>query len=58
MAEIPGCLVTDSERPLDLIGADPLLRLAHEVGCDDPLPKGKFGIVEDGSRHDRELVAA
>src|SRR6266566_481058 len=58
VAEIPSGLVTDAEHPLELIGADTFLGLAHDVGSHEPLPQRKVGVVENRARHDRKLVAA
>src|SRR5204863_306775 len=55
---IPGGLVADTEHSLELVGANTLLGLTHDVGSHEPLPKLKVGVVEDGSGHDRELVTA
>src|SRR3990167_419608 len=58
VAEIPGGLVGDTEHPLQLIGGDALLGLAHGVGSKKPLPEGKVGVVHDGAGRDREVVSA
>ena len=51
-------LVGDTDRPLDLVRADALLRLADQVDRYEPLPERKVRVVEDGARSDAEAVAA
>ena len=58
MAEIPGCLVADTDRTLDLVGADALLGLDHQIDGDEPLPERELRVVEDRARGDGEAVAA
>ena len=58
MAEIPSCLVSHSQGPLELERADSLLGLAHQIDGDEPLTEGKVGIVHDGTSRHGELVAA
>lgn len=57
VAEIPSCLVAHGEHPLELVGADPLLGLHHQVDGQEPLPKRQVRILKDCSRANRELVA-
>ena len=47
VAEIPGGLVGHTEHPLQLVRADALLRLAHHVDGEEPLPQREFGVVEE-----------
>jgi len=58
MAEIPRRLVADPERPLNLIGAHPLARLAEQVNGGEPLDEWQMGVMEDAVRRDRELIIA
>ncbi len=58
MAEIPCCLVTDTQHPLELVGAHSLAGLAQDVGRKEPLGQRKVRIVEHGSRQNGELVTA
>ena len=58
MAEIPGCLVRDSEGPLYLISRDSFLRFAHKIDGDKPFMQRQVGIVHDSSAHNGELVPA
>src|SRR3954451_5160518 len=58
VAEIPGGLVADSEHPLQLIGADALLRLAHDVDGEEPLPQRELGVVKEGAHTNAELIPA
>jgi len=57
MAEIPSGLIADLEHPLELVGRDSLLGLAHHVDRKEPLPERELGIVKDGPDADAELVA-
>ena len=58
MAEVPGRLVGDAERPLDLVRAHPLLGLAEQVDAQKPLPQGQVRVIENRPRRDRKLVPA
>ncbi len=58
VAEIPRCLIADSQSPLDLVGAHALAGLAEQVGSKEPLPKREVGVVKDCASRHRKLVAA
>ena len=58
VAQIPGCLVCDSQGSVELIGAHALFGFAHQVDRQEPLAQWKVGVVHDGSRRDAELIAA
>ena len=58
VAQIPGCLVGDSQGPMKLIGAHAFLGFAHEVDGRKPFTQGQVGVVHDGVRGDGEMVAA
>lgn len=58
MAEIPCCLVADSNRPLDLTGRNTLLGFAQEQGGHKPLRQRQVGIVKDRSSSYRKLIVA
>ncbi len=58
VAQIPGSLVGDVQLPLELIGADALTGIAHEVDGDEPLAERQVGVVHDRARGHAELVAA
>jgi hypothetical protein len=58
MAEIPGGLIGDAQHPLQLVCANALLGLAHDVDGKEPLPQRQLRVVEDGADADAELVAA
>ncbi len=58
VAEVPGGLVRDPERPLDLVGRSALLALKHQVDGREPLPERELRVVEDSPRGDGESVVA
>ncbi len=58
VAQIPGCLVCDSQGPVKLIGAHSLFGFAHEVNGREPFTQGQVGVVHNGSRGDGEMVVA
>jgi hypothetical protein len=58
MAEIPCCLIANSEHSLELIGTHTLAGLAKHISCKKPLYERKMGIMEDSSRSYGELIAA
>ena len=51
-------LLADAEDALELVRADALLGLDHEVDRQEPLPEGQLGIMERVPDPDAELVAA
>ena len=58
MAEIPSGFVGDAQDSLKLLGADTLLGFHHEQYSHEPLTEREFGIMENGSSKNGELVAA
>lgn len=59
VAEVPRRFVAaDLEHPLDLVGADALLGLDHQVDGGEPLPQGELGVLKDRPGQDREALAA
>ena len=58
VAQIPGCLVRDSQSPMKLVRAHTLLGFAHEIDGGKPLSQGQVGVVHDGSRGHAEMIAA
>ena len=58
VAQIPRGLVAHSDGALNLVCADALLALKHEVDGEQPFPKRNLGVVEDGVYGHAELVAA
>ena len=45
VTEVPRRLVGDAERPLDLVSADPLLLIHHQVNSREPLAERQMGVV-------------
>ena len=59
VAEVPRRPVgTDAEHLLHLVGADALLRDAHQVDGEEPLLQRQVSVVHDRPSRHRELVAA
>ena len=58
VAQIPGCLVRDSQSAVKLVCAHTLLGFAHEIDGGKPLSQGQVGVVHDGSRGHAEMIAA
>ncbi len=58
VAEMPRGLVGHAEGALQLVGADPLLALAHEIDRGEPFPERQLGVVEDRSRRDGKAIVA
>lgn len=58
VAQVPRRLIGDTEGPLELAGADPLLALAHQVDGDEPLPQRKVRAMHNRSRRHAELIVA
>jgi hypothetical protein len=59
VAEIPCCLVADSEGALYLAGGHTLFRLTEKQRCHEPLREWEMAIVENrASRHRKLIVAA
>jgi hypothetical protein len=58
MAEVPRCLVADSQGALHLISGEPLSRFYEKQDSDKPLAKGKMGVIENRSDRDGKLVIA
>ena len=58
VAEIPGCLIGDSKRSLNLIGGDAFLRLANQGGSKKPCCERQMGIMKHCPSQGRELIAA
>jgi len=58
MAEIPCCLVADSESSLDLVGTHPLAGLAEQVDRREPLDERQVGVVKDRVGRNGKLVVA
>jgi len=57
MAEIPRRLVGDAQDSLKLLSAHTLLGFHHEQYSHEPLTEREFGIMENGSSKNGELVA-
>ena len=58
MAQVPGRLVTDSERPLDLVGRNALLGFADEINREEPFPERQMRVMENAACCYGKLVAA
>ena len=58
VAQIPGCLVRDSQSAVKLVRAHTLLGFAHEIDGGKPLSQRQVGVVHDGSRGHAEMIAA
>ena len=58
VTQIPSRSVSHSKSPVKLVGRDTFLGFAHKVNCQEPLSKGKVGIMHDSSRSDREFIPA
>ena len=58
VAEVPGGLIGDAERSFQLVRANALLRLDHEVHREEPFRERQLGVVEQRFDAYRELVAA
>lgn len=58
VAEIPCCLVTDSDSALHLVRRESLASLTEQMCGDEPLEQRQMGVVEDRASGDGELVIA
>lgn len=58
MAHKPRSLVTDLQRPVQLVGRDPVLVGAHEMEHEQPLGKRNLAALEDGPDQRGELLPA
>ena len=58
MAEEPGALVRDLQRPVHLMGADTLLARAHEIDGLQHFVQRDAAVLEHGAYLHRELLAA
>ena len=58
MAEVPGRLVADSERPLHLAGRHAFLGFAEQADGDKPLFQRQMGVVKNRSGGYGELIEA
>ena len=58
VTQIPSRSVSHSKSPVKLVGRDTFLGFAHKVNCQEPLSKGKVGIMHDSARSDSEFIPA